>query len=360
MHVSSRSANAYVAAFARNLIKYSQPCFRNYPDCLSDVKAATALQPSYLKAIIRGANTCLKLKQFQEAIIWCDKGLTIYKDNQELLEIKTCSIKEREKVSKQGGYKEATDEGDSGTIPKSLDCTSIAETHKNAGNDAFLKDDFVKAINLYTEGIEVKCKDDDLNAKLYNNRASAHYHLENYHDCLSDVKAATALQPSYFKAIIRGAKTCLKLKQLEETINWCEKGLAIDKDNQDLLEIKSCSVIEREKILTQEGDKAAKEEGDSRTNQKSLDCTSIAETHKNAGNDAFRKDDFVKAINLYSEGIKVKCNDADLNAKLYDNRASAHYHLGKVSFILTLRTVDIVLYFVPNIPLSILHPGPFT
>ena len=88
--------------------------------------------------------------------------------------------------------------------------------------------------------------------------------------------------------------------------------------------------------------------------------SAIAETHKNAGNDAFRKDDFVKAINLYTEGIEVKCNDADLNAKLYNNRASAHYHLGKVSFILTLRFVDIVLYFVPNIPLSILHPGPFT
>ena len=24
-----------------------------------------------------GANTCLKLKQFEEAIIWCDKGLTV-------------------------------------------------------------------------------------------------------------------------------------------------------------------------------------------------------------------------------------------------------------------------------------------
>ena len=29
-------------------------------------------------------------------------------------------------------------------------------------------------------------------------------HFENYHDCLNDVKAATALQPSYLKAIIRG------------------------------------------------------------------------------------------------------------------------------------------------------------
>ena len=80
----------------------------------------------------------------------------------------------------------------------------------------------------------------------------------------------------------------------------------------------------------------------------------IAESHKNAGNDAFRKHDFVKAINLYTEGIEVKCKDEDLNAKLYNNRALVHYHLGKVSFILTLRNTDIVLYSVPNIPSSIL------
>lgn len=77
----------------------------NYHDCLSDIKAATALQPSYLKAIFRGenerkskilnfyclyfitlskndfvllgANTCVKLKQFDEAIVWCDKGLAV-------------------------------------------------------------------------------------------------------------------------------------------------------------------------------------------------------------------------------------------------------------------------------------------
>ena len=88
--------------------------------------------------------------------------------------------------------------------------------------------------------------------------------------------------------------------------------------------------------------------------------SAIAETHKNAGNDALLSRDLVKAVNLYTEGIKVKCKDEDLNAKLYNNRASAHYHLGKVSLILTLRIVDIVLYSVPSILLSIRHSGPFT
>ena len=66
--------------------------------------------------------------------------------------------------------------------------------------------------------------------------------------------------------------------------------------------------------------------------------SAISETRKNAGNDAFSKGDFVKAINLYTEGIEVKSKDEDLNAKLYNNRASAHYHLGKVSFILYYST----------------------
>ena len=74
----------------------------------------------------------------------------------------------------------------------------------------------------------------------------------------------------------------------------------------------------------------------SRTQNRSV-CifiSAIAEIHKNAGNDAFSKHDFINTINLYTEGIEVKCKDEDLNAKLYNNRASAHYHLGKVSFIL--------------------------
>ena len=65
-----------------------------------------------------------------------------------------------------------------------------------------------------------------------------------------------------------------------------------------------------------------------------------AETHKTAGNNAFLKDDFVTAINLYTEGIEVKCKDEDLKAKLYNNRASAHYHLSEVSFILTQSVLE--------------------
>ena len=55
----------------------------------------------------------------------------------------------------------------------------------------------------------------------------------------------------------------------------------------------------------------------------------IAEVYKNEGNDEYNKKNFNNAINYYTEGIKVNCKDKDLNAKLYSNRAAAHFNLGK-------------------------------
>ena len=55
----------------------------------------------------------------------------------------------------------------------------------------------------------------------------------------------------------------------------------------------------------------------------------MAEVHKDDGNDEYNKKNFNSAIHFYTEGIKVNCKDEDLNAKLYSNRAAAHFNLGK-------------------------------
>ena len=52
----------------------------------------------------------------------------------------------------------------------------IADVYKNEGNDKYNKKNFSSAIN-YTEGIKVNCKDKELNAKLYSNRAAALFNL---------------------------------------------------------------------------------------------------------------------------------------------------------------------------------------
>ena len=51
--------------------------------------------------------------------------------------------------------------------------SAIAEVYKTEGNEAYLKEDYSNAIYFYTEGIKVNCKDLDLKAKLYSNRAYA-------------------------------------------------------------------------------------------------------------------------------------------------------------------------------------------
>jgi len=38
---------------------------------------------------------------------------------------------------------------------------------------------------------------------------------------------------------------------------------------------------------------------------------------------------FSNAICLYTKGINVTCKDEELKAKLYSNRAAAHFYLGE-------------------------------
>ena len=55
--------------------------------------------------------------------------------------------------------------------------SAIAEVYKTEGNEAYLKEDYSNAIYFYTEGIKVNCKDQDLKAELYSNRAYANLRL---------------------------------------------------------------------------------------------------------------------------------------------------------------------------------------
>ena len=45
------------------------------------------------------------------------------------------------------------------------------------GNKEYRQGDFHRALQLYTEGLQLNCKDYRLTARLYNNRAAAHFRL---------------------------------------------------------------------------------------------------------------------------------------------------------------------------------------
>ena len=54
-----------------------------------------------------------------------------------------------------------------------------AEVYNNKGNNEYRRKEFSGAEYFYTEGLKVNCKDYELNAKLYSNRASAYFCLGN-------------------------------------------------------------------------------------------------------------------------------------------------------------------------------------
>ena len=55
------------------------------------------------------------------------------------------------------------------------------------------------------------------------------------------------------------------------------------------------------------------------------------EAFKEDGNYKYKRKQFREAIAAYSEGIKVKCDNVELNAILYTNRATAHWCLGELN-----------------------------
>ena len=73
-----------------------------------------------------------------------------------------------------------------------------------------------------------------------------------------------------------------------------------------------------------------------------------ADAYRNKGNEAFKKGDFINAIHFYTEGIKMNSDAKELNAKLYNNRAIAHFKLGKI-----MRALIYIFFSFEAIGLSI-------
>nr|XP_058945352.1 tetratricopeptide repeat protein 28-like [Pocillopora verrucosa] len=113
----------------------------------------------------------------------------------------------------------------------------IAKVCLEKGNKEYRQGEANKAINSYTEGLKVNCKDERLNAKLYSNRATAHFRLANYVECLDDATVAVQLEPSLIKAIKKGARACVELCWYKEARSWLHMGLTIENNNKSLLQL---------------------------------------------------------------------------------------------------------------------------
>ncbi|XP_063795728.1 tetratricopeptide repeat protein 4 [Pseudophryne corroboree] len=120
-----------------------------------------------------------------------------------------------------------------------FDSEEHATSYKEEGNEYFKEKNYKKAIIAYTEGIKKNCKDPELNAVLYTNRAAAQFYIGNYRSSLNDAIAARKHKPDHLKAVIRGALCYMEVKKYAEAVNWCDEGLRISPSEKKLLETRT-------------------------------------------------------------------------------------------------------------------------
>ncbi|XP_022804924.1 tetratricopeptide repeat protein 4-like [Stylophora pistillata] len=108
----------------------------------------------------------------------------------------------------------------------------MAKVCLEKGNKESRQGEAKNAVDSYTDGLQVNCRDKRLNINLYNysNRAAGYFHLGNYLECLDDATIAVRLEPTLIKAIKKGASACVKLCLYREARSWLHMALAVSCD----------------------------------------------------------------------------------------------------------------------------------
>ncbi|XP_062854149.1 tetratricopeptide repeat protein 4 [Trichomycterus rosablanca] len=67
----------------------------NMRSALNDASAARKLKPDHIKAIIRGAQCCIELRNHADALRWCDQGLRMQPTDKKLQELRATADKQK-------------------------------------------------------------------------------------------------------------------------------------------------------------------------------------------------------------------------------------------------------------------------
>ncbi|XP_072929717.1 serine/threonine-protein phosphatase 5 [Epargyreus clarus] len=113
--------------------------------------------------------------------------------------------------------------------PISQEDIDAAEKLKNEANDYFKKQNYNRAIELYTQAIEKNGK----NAVFYANRSIANLRLENFGYALSDASKAIELDKSYTKAYYRRAASHMSLGKYKLALKDFEYVTKVRPNDQD-------------------------------------------------------------------------------------------------------------------------------
>lgn len=127
----------------------------------------------------------------------------------------------------------------------------LVNSYKEDGNQNFKQKKYLWAIESYSEAIRINCDNNKLISIVYNNRSSAHFHVQNFRSSLNDAKKALALDSDNNKALIRIVMCLYELKRYSDCIEICEKSSfkcldqLIEYKKKAFIELKKCERNER-------------------------------------------------------------------------------------------------------------------
>ncbi|XP_071761398.2 tetratricopeptide repeat protein 4 [Centroberyx gerrardi] len=84
----------------------------NMRSALNDAVAAKKIKPDHLKALIRGAQCCMELRNFAEAIQWCDAGLKLHPTDKKLQELRAAADKQKRAAERDARKAKAKEKKD--------------------------------------------------------------------------------------------------------------------------------------------------------------------------------------------------------------------------------------------------------
>jgi stress-induced-phosphoprotein 1 len=189
-----------------------------------------------------------------------------------------------------------------------------AQAEKQAGNAAYKKKEFEKALEHYTKAMEIDAKD----ISYMTNRAAVYFEMGKFDECIKDcddaIEKGPALRVDYkmiARALTRKGNALRKKGDLELAIKTYKKSLT-EHRNADTL--KRLNEVEKELKDTKEEEYI------------SLD---ICTEEKDKGNAFFKESKFPEAVKCYTEALKRGPPKVNEEAhKLYSNRSACYTKLG--------------------------------
>lgn len=152
--------------------------------------------------------------------------------------------------------------------PNENTAEELANNYKEDGNFYIKHKKYRMAVMSYTEGLNQKTGNNDIDSTLLNNRSAAHYMLKNYRSSIEDAQKCLELKSDYLKAKIRAAKCFNAIEKFDDCISLCDEILHDNTDNNEISELRKACVVAKTVKERNDRKKAAENRRKMQENQK--------------------------------------------------------------------------------------------